>query len=81
MTTKEKIELGEAPFARGDRITVKEEGIRPWDGIITAVKPSSVSGWRIEARRDDDGGTWSVCVATSDITLSKALRLLQGGES
>lgn len=68
MTAKaDKVELGEAPFERGDRVEITEEGIRPWTGVVTALKPSFASGWWIDVKRDDDPMTWTVCVGTTDI--------------
>jgi hypothetical protein len=71
MKAAEKIELGEAPFAKGDRVEISEEGIRPWAGTVTAVKPSFASGWWIEVLRDDGTGTWSISVVTDIRLLAK----------
>ena len=64
---KEMIELGEAPYSRGDRVEITEEGIRPWPGMVTAVKPSFVSGWWIDVVRDFDNMVWSICVANVSV--------------
>lgn len=45
---------------RGDRVVVTETGIRPWYGTVTTMKPSSVSGWWVDIRREDDGMTWQI---------------------
>lgn len=48
-------------LARGDRVVVTEQGIRPWTGDVGAIKHSTVSGWWLEiARDDDDGRTWQI---------------------
>jgi hypothetical protein len=44
-----------APFARGDLVEVREQGIRPWVGPVGAVKWSPVSGWWVEVRREGVG--------------------------
>jgi len=46
-------------FAPGDRVTVREENIRPWTGEVTAVKLGAAAWW-LEVRRDDDGMTYGV---------------------
>lgn len=51
-------------FERGDRVTVSEEGIQPWSGIVNSVKPSKVSGWWVEVDRDGVG-IWAICLATT----------------
>lgn len=44
------VPLGPAPaIARRDRVLVTEEHRTPWEGRVLAVKPSSVSGWWVEA--------------------------------
>jgi hypothetical protein len=63
------IELGEAPFAKGDRVEILEAGIRPWQGRVAALKPSFVTGWWVDVVRDDDRMTWTVCATTTDIRL------------
>lgn len=44
-----------ALHSRGDEVVVDEPGIRPWTGVVTAVKHSPVSGWYVEIRRGDEG--------------------------
>ena len=61
-----RVELGEAPFKRGQRVTVHEEGIRPWSGSVLSVKPSPVSGWWLEVDQDDGTGCWIIRAA--DVT-------------
>jgi hypothetical protein len=56
------LESTPAPFARGDEVLVTEEAIRPWAGVVTAVKWSNVSGWWIEIRTESYG-TWSIPAA------------------
>jgi len=46
-------------LARGDRVTVREENIRPWTGVVTATKLGAAAWWA-EVRRDDDGLTYGV---------------------
>jgi hypothetical protein len=51
--------MSERPqIERGARVSVAEDGITPWSGTVTGLKPSG-DAWRIEVRRDD-GNTWSV---------------------
>jgi hypothetical protein len=45
---------------RGDRITVSEPGIRPWIGVVGAVKFSPITGWWFEVAREDDGLSYVV---------------------
>jgi hypothetical protein len=53
----EKFTLGPAPdLQRGDTVRVSLENIRPWDGVVTAIKPSSESGWWIDVK-DEEGWT------------------------
>ena len=49
------LERTDPRFSRKDDVRVEEEGIRPWEGIVTAVKWSPVSGWWLEVRRGDEG--------------------------
>lgn len=44
---------------RGATVTVTETNIRPWTGVVLAVKPSKKSGLWIEVQRDD-GTVWSM---------------------
>lgn len=62
-----KIEYAEPTIARGDAVYVKEQGIAPWTGTVTAVKPSSVSGWWADINRDDRSGTWSIRLDTTEV--------------
>ncbi len=55
--------LGERPDLEiGSEVLVEEDGLRTWTGTVQAVKPSSVSGWWVDVRRNGDG-TWSVPAA------------------
>ena len=54
-----KLEQTEPRFERGEAVTVHEENIAPWSGVVTALKFSPVSGWWIEIRRGDEG-TWHI---------------------
>lgn len=48
-----------APLHRGDVVTVTEENIRPWTGVVLTVKPTPTSGWWIEVQHGD-GGVWTL---------------------
>ncbi len=66
-----KTELGERPhYERGERVVVTEQGLQPWEADVVALKPSSVSGWWLEVRRDD-GGTWALVLSTPGMTVEK----------
>jgi hypothetical protein len=52
--TRSKPVHTEQPFARGVEVEVTEENIRPWRGVVRAVKWSHLSGWWVEIERDDD---------------------------
>ncbi len=41
-----------APASRGDIVEVREQNIRPWRGVVGAVKFSPVSGWWCEVREE-----------------------------
>jgi hypothetical protein len=51
---------------RGDRVTVSEDGIVPWLGIVNSVKYSKESGWWIEVDREGQG-IWSICLKTTRV--------------
>jgi hypothetical protein len=38
---------------RGDHVEVTEPGIRPWSGIVKALKPTPRHGLFVEIERDD----------------------------
>ncbi len=44
---------------RGDRVCVREPGIRSWLATVVTLKPAK-GYWRVEVRRDDSGITWSI---------------------
>jgi hypothetical protein len=49
------------PFKADDRVEVREQGIRPWYGVVISVKWSAVSGWWLDVERDDsDRAVWVV---------------------
>lgn len=59
------------PAQRGDRVEIREKGISPWCGMVAAVKWSSVSGWWLEVQREEDGVTWHVSFALTDVEVVK----------
>jgi len=64
MTAKQPFDTGPTPdFQRGDRVTITLPGIAPWTGVVTAIKPSSESGWWLDIRDDRDGMTQQVAAA------------------
>jgi hypothetical protein len=80
----EKITLGPWPdFQKGDTVRVALENIRPWEGVVTAIKPSSESGWWIDVV-DEDGMTQQCqasvveLVARTEESGNAALGLLVG---
>jgi len=71
MTAKQPFDIGPAPdFQRGDRVTITLPGIAPWTGVVTAIKPSSESGWWLDIRDDRDGMTQQ-CQADIVVLLSR----------
>lgn len=53
-------ERTEPRFARGARVRIEEENIRPWTGEVRSVKWSPVSGWWLEVQEDEGPGTYVV---------------------
>jgi hypothetical protein len=53
-------------LTRGERVTVYEDGIAPWLGIVNSVKYSKASGWWIEVDREGQG-IWSICLKTTRV--------------
>jgi hypothetical protein len=51
---------------RGDRVTVYEDGIVPWLGIVNSVKYSKESGWWVDIDREEQG-IWSICLKTTRV--------------
>jgi len=60
------VDLGPAPFTRGQRVRVSELNLAPWTGRVLSVKPSRISGWWLEVQQDDDLGTWSIPTTATD---------------
>lgn len=66
-----KADLSQRPrWQRGARVRVHEQGLREWEGTVTTVKPSRVSGWWMDVRRDD-GDTYALCLATAGMTIEE----------
>lgn len=49
-------------LSRGDRVTVHEDGLRTWEGVVADVKPGGMYGrrWYVSIVKDEDGMTWVV---------------------
>jgi hypothetical protein len=59
MAKRSRLERTPEPCVRGQRVTVREANIRPWEGTVAAVKWSHESGWWIDIFRDG-GGYWVI---------------------
>lgn len=50
-------DLQDAPFKRGQMVTVIQPNIRSWTGPVKACKPTVKDGWWVTVGRDIDPAT------------------------